>query len=62
MEGLEALKAGAFNNMSVWPQDDGSQVIALYHRESRQTWTFRVRDLYGPGEQLLNVETGEPLL
>jgi len=60
MEGLDRLKSGEFNDMHQEAQADGSVIITLVSRVEDKTWRFRVRDLYGPGEEELDVDTGDP--
>lgn len=61
MEGLKKLKEGDFNYMDQEPQPDGSIIITLSSRHYPEVYRFRVRDLYGENEQLLDIETGEPI-
>lgn len=61
MEGLKKLKEGDFNNMSQEQLPDGSVVITLTSRKWEGQERFRVRNLYGENECLLDIETGEPL-
>jgi hypothetical protein len=61
MNGLEKLKAGDFNAMNQEGQPDGSVIITLSSRKYPEVYHFRVRDLYGPNEEELDVDTGEPL-
>lgn len=61
MEGLQKLKTGDFNNMSSEPQPDGSVIITLSSRKYSQVYRFRVRDLYGPNEEVVDVDTGQPI-
>lgn len=63
MEGLKKLKAGDFNSMTQAPQPDGSVIITLSKRGENKTYRFRVRDLYGEHEEVLEHEvipTGPP--
>ena len=60
-EGFKKLKAGVFNNMSQERQPDGSVVVTLTGRRYAEAYKFRVKDLYGPDEQELNIETGDPV-
>jgi len=59
--GQAKLKAGDFNNMSQEWQPDGSVIITLTSRKWEGKERFRVRDLYGENECLLDLETGEPI-
>lgn len=59
MEGLEKLKTSDFNNYSGEELPDGSKIITLSSRYYPEVYRFRVRDLYGENEQLLDIETGE---
>lgn len=51
--GLIKLKAGDFNSMSQEWQPDGSVIITLSRRGENRTYKFRVKDLYGPHEEVL---------
>ena len=61
MRGLERLKVGDFNAMRQEGQPDGSVIITLSSRKYPEVYRFRVRDLYGPNEEELDVVTGEPI-
>ena len=61
MDGLKKLKEGDFNDMSQMHQPDGSVIITLSSRKYPEVYRFRVRDLYGPNEEVLDVDTGEPI-
>lgn len=58
-EGLEKLKTGDFNNMSQEKQPDGSILITLSKRGEGKTYRFRVKDLYGANEEVLEEEVQE---
>jgi hypothetical protein len=55
-EGLEKLKAGDFTTRQDDHQDDGSVIITLSKRGVKGKYRFRVRDLYGPAEEILEEE------
>lgn len=55
-EGLKKLKAGDFNSMNQAPQPDGSVIITLSKRGENKIYRFKVRDLYGPDEKVLEHE------
>lgn len=61
MEGLDKLKAGDFNDMMQEAQPDGSVIISLSKRGEDKVYKFRVRDLCRPGEQEVDLATGEPI-
>lgn len=61
MKGLKRLHKGDFNYMSQERQPDGSVIIKLSKRSEGKTYRFRVRDLYGPNEEEVNLDTGEPI-
>lgn len=61
MEGLEKLKAGDFNSVSWDWQPDGTVIVTMAKRGEDTVCRFRVRGLYSDEEQLLDLETGEPL-
>lgn len=60
MKGLKKLKTGNFNNMSQERQSDGSVIITLSSRKWAGTERFRVKDLYGPNEEVVDAKTGKP--
>ena len=60
-EGLAKLKNGEFNNMNQKWLPDGSVFITLMGHSWPEPLQFRVRDLYKENEELLDIETGEPL-
>ena len=60
MTGIEKLKSGDFNNMSQEEQADGSVVITLSSRKYPEIYRFRVKDLYGENEEVLEEEIIEP--
>ena len=59
MEGLRKLKEGDFNDMSQEGQPDGSVIITLSKRGEGLLYKFKVKDLYGPNEQVLSEEVIE---
>ncbi|MBA7571009.1 hypothetical protein ES708_12765 [subsurface metagenome] len=61
MKPLQRLKEGKFNDMSQVRQPDGSVIVTLVDNKKGRTYKFRVRDLYGPNEEVLNVATGKPI-
>ena len=60
MKGMEKLKSGDFNNMSQQQQDDGSVIVTLSSRKYPEVYRFRVKDLYGPDEEVIEEEVIEP--
>lgn len=58
-EGLEKLKTGDFNYMGQEEQPDGSILITLSKRGEGKVYRFRVKDLYGPNEEVLEEEVKE---
>lgn len=60
-KGLQKLYNGDFNRMSEEDLPDGSVIITLTSRKWKGVERFRVRDLYKPTEQELDIETGKPL-
>ena len=53
MNGITKLKTGDFNNMSQEEQPDGSILITLSKRGEGKVYKFKVRDLYGPNEEII---------
>jgi hypothetical protein len=60
-EALRRFKSGDFNGMNQKKQSDGSIIISLTKTGESRVLKFRVRNLYQPDEQELDVDTGEPL-
>jgi len=60
LEGLKVLKEGPVNEIGQLPLGDGTVIIDLESRKLRKRWRFRVRDLYGPNEEVVDVDTGKP--
>ncbi|MBA7629146.1 hypothetical protein ES703_36644 [subsurface metagenome] len=56
MEGLDKLRSGDFNTMEQEDAPDGSVMITLIKRGENKTYRFRVRDLYGENEKVLEYE------
>lgn len=53
MEGLRKLYSGDFNIMNQEQQPDGSVIITLSKHGEGKSYRFRVKDLYGEHEQVL---------
>ena len=58
-EGLKRLKEGDFNVMKQESLPDGSVLVTLYKYGDARAVKFRVRNLYQPDEEELNVNTGK---
>ena len=56
MKGIEKLKAGDFNDMNQEWQPDGSVIITLSKRGEKKVYKFKVKDLYGKKEEVLEEE------
>lgn len=61
MKPLEMLHKGDFNDMNQEWLPDGSVIITLYKRKGKKQYEFRVKNLYKPNEEEVNIDTGEPL-
>lgn len=61
-KGLRKLYDGDFNYMSQEPQPDGSRIITLTSRKWPGVERFRVRDLSGPNEEVVDTITGESII
>ncbi len=59
LKALEKLKTGDFNNMNQERQPDGSVIITLSKRGEGKVYRFRVKDLYGENEEVLEEEIKE---
>ena len=63
IEGLRKLYLGDFNTMSHELQPDGSVTVTLSKRGENKTYKFKVKDLYGEHEEVLEheiIETKPP--
>lgn len=58
---LESLKQGDFLYMAQEHKPDGSVVITLLKHNDNKPTRFRIKDLYGPNEQEVDVATGKPI-
>lgn len=56
MIGLNKLYSGDFNNMNQKRQLDGTIIITLSKRGEGKSYRFRVKDLYGEHEEVLEHE------
>ena len=61
MKELERLKKGKFNDYDAEWQPDGSVIIKLYKRKGNKLYKFRVRNLYQPNEEEVDIDTGKPI-
>ena len=61
MKLLQALKKGKFNDMNQEGQSDGSVIITLTDRKGKKHYKGRIKDLYGPNEEEVDIDTGEPI-
>ena len=62
-KGLEKLYTGDFNIMSQELKPDGSIVITLSKNKEKETYRFRVKNLYQENEEILEheiIDTGPP--
>jgi hypothetical protein len=60
MEGLDKLYTGDFNIMRQRPQPDGSVIVTLSSSKYPEVYRFRVKDLYGEHEEVLEHEIITP--
>ena len=58
---LDKYKAGDWNQALVEIQPDGSKIITLTKEGRKKPDRFRVRNLYQPDEEELNVNTAKPI-
>jgi len=56
MRGIDKLKLGDFNDLSQERQEDGSVIVTLSKRGEGKSYRFRVIDLYGEHEEILDEE------
>lgn len=62
-KGLKKLYSGDFNTMNQEWQPDGSVIVSLTQERKHKTYRFRVKDLYGENEEVLEhrvIPTGAP--
>ena len=55
-EGLRKLYTGDFNNLESERQPDGSSIVILSKRGEVKIYRFRVKELYGEHEEVLEHE------
>ena len=58
---IDVFKSGDFNRVFTEILSDGSQLVTLKKRGRKKVHKFRVRNLYEPNEEELNIETGKPI-
>jgi hypothetical protein len=58
-EGLRKLYLGDFHKLNMGILDDGSVIVILVKDDEDRVYRFRVRDLYGPNEEVLEHEVIE---
>ena len=56
MAGIDKLKSGDFNSINQDWQSDGTVIITLRKRSESKRYKFRVKDLYGANEEVLEEE------
>lgn len=61
MKPLQMLHKGDFNDMSSEWQPDGSVIISLHKRKGNKYFRFRVKNLYQPNEEEVDIDTGKPI-
>jgi len=57
---LKQYKKGNFNQASFERQSDSSIIVTMHRRGEKKLTKFRVRNLYQPDEEELDVNTGAP--
>ncbi len=55
-EGIRKYYAGEWNHCYSKDLDDGSELVVLSSVKDDKVYRFRVRDFYGPGEEVLEYE------
>ena len=60
MKPLKVLHKGDFNDMEQEWLPDGSVIIKLHKRKGRKFHRFRVKNLYKPNEEEVDIDTGAP--
>lgn len=61
MKFLTRLKKGRFNHMEQAWHGDGTVTITLHDRKPNKHYAARVKDLYGPNEEEVEIDTGKPI-
>jgi len=61
MKPLKVLHKGDFNDMEQHWLNDGSVIIHLHKRRGKKHYHFRVKNLYQPNEEEVDIDTGKPI-
>jgi len=61
MNARERLRQGKFNSMNVECLPDSSQIITLHKEGDKKAHRFRVKNLYQPNEEEVDIDTGKPI-
>ena len=61
MKPLKMFHKGKFNDLNQEWQPDGTVIITIHGREEKQFHRFRVKNLYEPNEEEIDIDTGEPI-
>ncbi len=58
---LDKYKAGEWNDVEVKLMPDSSAIITLTKEGDSKIYKCRVRNIYQPNEQEVNIDTGKPI-
>jgi len=61
MKPLQMLHKGDFNDLDQEWLSDGSVILTLHRRKGNKHYHFRVKNLYKPNEEEVDIDTGEPI-
>jgi len=61
MKALERYHRGDFNDINQKWLPDGSVILTLHKRGQKTYHKIRVKNLYQPNEEVVRIDTGEPI-
>jgi len=61
MKPLKMYHKGQFNDINQKWLDDGTVILTLYRRKSNKYHKIRVKNLYKPNEEEVDIDTGKPI-
>jgi len=58
---LQMYHKGQFNDINQKWLNDGSVILTLYKRKGNKHYKIRVKNLYQPDEEEVDIDTGKPI-